>query len=114
MISLIQPTFEYVELLIKNNTQNTITITNISYGNTGIQITEDSSFSISSEKETEKKFHVTLNNEKCGVPIVYYLKPKIVYEINGEKKQTVFENISKEAFYGEENDIVEYLYKKNK
>lgn len=110
-ISTIQPTFNHVELIIQNSGKADISDIVISYGETGIEIQDKINLIIPSDGEKEINLDVTLNNEELGNPIVYYLKPEMEYSCDGEVKRKAFSNISKEAFYGEQENILEYLYK---
>lgn len=110
-ISIIQPTFDHVELIIRNSEKEEINNIAISYGKTGIAIQDKINLTIPPDEEKELILDVKLDNEKTGNPIIYYLKPEIQYTCNGKRKRKAFVNISKEAFYGEQANILEYLYK---
>ncbi len=110
-ISTIQPTFNHVELIIQNSGKADISNIVISYGETGIEIQDKINLTIPPDGEKELTHDVTLNNEEMGNPIVYYLKPEMEYSCDGVVKKKAFSNVSKEAFYGEQENILEYLYK---
>ena len=114
-VSYYQPTFEHVELILTNEGEQNVTVSKLSYGDkTGISLSNPIDIQLAPSEELEITFEVELTKKENGTPIVYYLKPVIEYRVADMKKYVGFSNISKESFYGEEEDIFEYLYKLSK
>ncbi len=115
-VAYFQPTFNHVELILTNDGEENITISELYYGdNTGIYLNNSIDLQLLPSEEQEITLDVELTKEENGIPIVYYLKPVIEYMEGDMKKCVSFSNVSKEAFYGEKNeDVFEYLYKLSK
>lgn len=110
-VSYVQPAFQHAELILLNETEGEILVTGLNYGNTtGIEIAEKISVPLKSHEEKELDFQVRLKEEGEGQPIVYYLKPIVEYVVENENVSTAFLNVSKEAYYGETEQIFDYLY----
>lgn len=112
--SFIQPTFDHVELIVSNNEQQNVEITDLFYGHTGIEVKDGTTFKIKAQEEKDISIDVALNKEKVGEPIVYYLKPVIKYTCNNESKESVCNNVCREMYYGTSEEIREYLYRISK
>lgn len=112
-VTITQPAIKKAEYIVANNSAEEIYIRNITYGSSGITIEEWQDVLIGAGDEIEMTVQVAVNEEE-GVPIVYYLKPTLCFEINNQEEVCAFANISKEAFYGDKESICEYLYKLSK
>ena len=82
---------------------------NILYGNSGIRAALIETYCFKPDVECEIESNISVK-EAEGEPIIYYLKPIVQYSDESIIKETVFDNISKEAYYGDKDTIREYLY----
>lgn len=110
-VSYFQPAFRHVELILLNEAEGELLVTDLNYGSTtGIEIAEKITVQLKSHEEKELDYQVRLKEEEEGQPIVYYLKPIVEYVVENENVSTAFLNVSKEAYYGETEQIFDYLY----
>lgn len=109
-VTIAQPAIKRADCIVENQCDEAVEVVSLNYGSTGICPKMNEAIKILPNQE--KSFDIELSvTEETNIPIIYYVKPVLQYMINGENKQHVFDNISREAFYGVSmEETKEYLY----
>ncbi|HEY5563761.1 MAG TPA: hypothetical protein VIK72_18730 [Clostridiaceae bacterium] len=112
--SIIIPTFTSVRYNIENISKSKIEIKDVDYNSIEVSVPLTSTIILNPSEYKEYEFGAKLTNEKTEVPIIYELKPKFTYVIDGITKNGVFANAETDIYRDNNINISEYLYQKEK
>ena len=108
--SFIQPTFDRVEWTFENNIKDPVSVVAVEMPNCDINVAGTYPQELLPLTVSEFSFNVDLPQEEPLVPVIYALKPKYKYTLNGEIGWGVFGGAQVERFLSNDLDINEYLF----
>ena len=99
--SVVFPPFKEFEYSFSNESSKKAYIDEITFGNTGItaEISEKIGIVPGNDPNAEKNIPAHLPEVKYKHPVVYYLKPRITYHIDGADYQTAASNALCQKYY---------------